>query len=261
MKIAAFGFCCIDVYEGLQKQYATGNGIDCIVNLAKKGIHGSAVTVVGDDTYGQEMFQLCRRYGIDDSHIQVRHGSTSVFKMALKNGVDRVHLQNIQGVMEHYVPTREDVEFVKTHDYVHTDMYGRVLSYLPELKAAGCRIVLDFSVNKDFDLIGPVLRNTDYSFFSFAKQEEEAGEFLKKAHSYGPRIVAATFGRDGSICYDGKRFYEQGIYPAPVVNTVGAGDSFIAGFIYGVMNNWDVAACQDSGTKTATEIVQLFTPY
>ncbi|NLJ30538.1 MAG: fructoselysine 6-kinase [Clostridiales bacterium] len=261
MKIAAFGFCCVDVYENLHKQYATGNGIDCIVNLAKKGVQGSAVTVVGDDAYGKEVFELCEKYGIDTSHIQVRHGSTSVFKMALKNGVDRVHLQNIPGVMEHYVPTREDLEFVKTHDYVHTDMYGKVLPFLPELKAAGCRIVLDFSLNKDFDKIGPVLRSTDYGFFSFEERAEEIKDFLKQAHSYGPAVVAATFGKQGSMCYDGERFYEQGILPAPVVNTVGAGDSFIAGFMYGVMNGWDIPACQDSGTRTAAEIVQLFTPY
>lgn len=261
MKIAALGFCCIDVYQNLGKHYATGNGIDCIVNLAKKGVETSAVTVVGNDDYGKEMFALCKEYGIDSSHIQVKEGDTSVFIMELKNGVDRVHVKNIPGVMENYTPTKEDIEFVKQHEYVHTDMYGRVLHLLPELKEAGCKIILDFSLNKDFDVIGTVLQSTNYGFFSFENYSDDIKDFLIKAHSYGPEIVTATFGVEGSLAYDGKSFYRQGIYEAPVVNTVGAGDSFIAGFMYGIMQGWDIPACLESGAKTSAEIVQLFNPY
>ena len=38
MNMAAIGFCCIDVYENIGKRYATGNGVDCIVHLARRGI-------------------------------------------------------------------------------------------------------------------------------------------------------------------------------------------------------------------------------
>ena len=47
MKVAAIGFCCTDVYENLNRHYSTGNGIDCIVNIRKRGIKTSAVTTVG----------------------------------------------------------------------------------------------------------------------------------------------------------------------------------------------------------------------
>ena len=36
MNMAAIGFCCIDVYENIGKRYATGNGVDCIVHLARR---------------------------------------------------------------------------------------------------------------------------------------------------------------------------------------------------------------------------------
>lgn len=261
MKIAAIGFCCIDIYENTGQRYATGNGIDCIVNLAKKGVCSSAITVVGNDSYGKEMFELCEKYHIDSSHIQVHSGDTSVFIMALKNGTDRVHLRNIPGVMENYEPTEEDIAFAKTHEYIHTDMYGRVLRLLPEFRKAGCKIILDFSLNKDFKNIGSVLRNTNYGFFSFEMYSEDIFEFLKKAYSYGPEIVTATFGEEGSMAYDGKEFYRQGIYKASVVNTVGAGDSFIAGFMYGIMQGWDIPHCLDSGAKLSAEVIQSFEPY
>ena len=47
----------------------------------------------------------------------------------------------------------------------------------------------------------------------------------------GPAIVAVTFGADGSyaICADGDQRIPA--YPAEVVDTVGAGDSFMTGLI------------------------------
>ena len=72
MNMAAIGFCCIDVYENIGKRYATGNGVDCIVHLARRGVSTAVVSVVGTDEYGGEMFDLCREYQIDTSHLQVK---------------------------------------------------------------------------------------------------------------------------------------------------------------------------------------------
>ena len=74
MKVAAIGFSCIDVYQNLDKRYATGNGIDCIVNLAKRGIQTSAITTVGTDSYGKEMLDLCKEYEIDSSALLAEKG-------------------------------------------------------------------------------------------------------------------------------------------------------------------------------------------
>ena len=90
--------------RNIGKRYATGNGVDCIVHLARRGVSTAVVSVVGTDEYGGEMFDLCREYQMDTSHLQVKEGKTSVYRMALKDGVDRVHLENIPGVMEHYEP-------------------------------------------------------------------------------------------------------------------------------------------------------------
>ncbi|MDD3174650.1 MAG: fructoselysine 6-kinase, partial [Herbinix sp.] len=247
MKMAAIGFCCIDIYENINKRYATGNGIDCIVNLAKKGISTSVVSVVGTDEYGKEMINLCEEYKIDTSHLQVKEGATSIYRMALKDGWDRVHLENIEGVMADYTPTPEDIEFVKKHEYVHTDLTGKVLHLLPEFKEAGCKIIFDFSVNKEKKNMEKVLPYVHCAFFSCEKKENSIKEFLKEAKSYGADYVIATFGEEGSMCYDGINFYENGIIKVPVVNTVGAGDSFIAGFTYGLINNYTIPDCLKSG--------------
>ena len=46
-----------------------------------------------------------------------------------------------------------------------------------------------------------------------------------------------------------------------VVNTVGAGDSYIAAFMYGISLGEDIESCMKRGKERATLIIQQFNPY
>lgn len=99
-------------------------------------------------------------------------------------------------------------------------------------------------------------------FLSYdGKKDEHIKEWVKKIHTYGPKLVTATMGELGSICWDGSTLHEYGIVPAQVVNTVGAGDSYIAGFTYGILQGWDVPACMAHGAKVSSAVVSRFEPY
>ena len=75
----------------------------------------------------------------------------------------------------------------------------------------------------------------DYAFYSIDDQsEEEIRKFMLEMYAKGPEVVVVTRGEAGSIAYDGKEFYTYGIVPVDVVDTMGAGDSFIAGFLYAI---------------------------
>ncbi len=261
--VAAIGFCCIDWYENLGLGYPTGNGIDCIINMHKSGVPVSAVSVVGTDQEGKEMLNTLRQYGVDTSHMQVKDGRTSIFRMKLLENNDRVHVENIPGVMEHYVPSAEDIEFAASHAYVHTDLFGKVLDFIPQLKAKGAKLVLDFSVYANDENMKKLLPDVDYAFFSVGEgNKEKALELLKRAKAYGGSVMTATLGEDGSICYDGEHFYEgKCVRAEQVVNTVGAGDSFIAGFLQGVIEEKPIEECLKKGAALAAQIVSRFNPY
>ena len=46
-----------------------------------------------------------------------------------------------------------------------------------------------------------------------------------------------------------------------MVNTVGAGDSFIAGFLFGVLLGLPVRDCLAKGAEVAAGVVQVFEPW
>jgi sulfofructose kinase len=55
---------------------------------------------------------------------------------------------------------------------------------------------------------------------------------------YGCRLAAATLGQDGVLAWDGEQFHYAPAYCVEPVDTTGAGDTFHAGFIYGILQGW-----------------------
>lgn len=263
-KVAAVGFCCIDIYEGRNEWYATGNGIDWGIHLQRMGIPVSVVSVVGNDCYGAAMKRVLEEEGVNISHLRTEPGDTCVTRMELKNGTDRVHLETVDGVMEHYAIKEEEFRFVAEHMLLHTDLFGNALDRLPEWKAAGVKILMDFSVfTKDpAYCCTEIFPYVDYVFFSADGIEpDDLESWMKEISAYGPSLVTATRGEKGSLCYDGERFTRCGIVQAEVVNTVGAGDAYIAGFTYGLLQGWDILACMENGAKISAGVISRFAPY
>src|SRR6185437_1315477 len=55
---------------------------------------------------------------------------------------------------------------------------------------------------------------------------------------YGCLLTAATLGEDGVLAWDGKQLQHTSAYRVPVLDTTGAGDTFHAEFIYGLLQGW-----------------------
>jgi fructoselysine 6-kinase len=75
------------------------------------------------------------------------------------------------------------------------------------------------------------------------------------------KIAAATFGERGSLAWDGAMFHTGEAYPAEVINTVGAGDSFIAGFLHGLVRGCSLSECLRTGARIAADVVGVFEPW
>jgi sulfofructose kinase len=56
--------------------------------------------------------------------------------------------------------------------------------------------------------------------------------------NYACVLAAATLGEEGVLAWDGTRFWHAAAYRVKVVDSIGAGDIFHAGFIYGLLQEW-----------------------
>ena len=262
MKVAEIGDNCIDLYERLGKKYPTGNVVDTGVNLKKLGIDVSIISTTGNDENGRWMIESLKKEGLDTSHLKVGDGPTAITYMDM-NGLDRVHGDYVEGVLENIEFDQEDISFACKHDLVHTALWGKAEKVLPAIAKQGIPIAFDYADRLDHPLVEETLPYVTYGFYSYHKGRDEYIEnYLKDKVDRGMKIAIATFGEDGSLAYDGKDFYKGEIVPAKkVVNTVGAGDSFIAGFLYGILNKYDILECLKIGARIASSVVEVFEPW
>jgi sugar/nucleoside kinase (ribokinase family) len=68
---------------------------------------------------------------------------------------------------------------------------------------------------------------------------------------YGCRLAATTLGPEGVLAWDGDEFHHRSAFRVPVVDTTGAGDIFHAGFIYGLLQGWELDAQLDFACAAA----------
>ena len=81
--------------------------------------------------------------------------------------------------------------------------------------------------------------------------QEALREKILQAAAMGPKLAVATRGSRGCLAWDGTWFYTGGIVSCPVVDTRGAGDSFIAGFLMAWLEGKPVPACMQLGAEQA----------
>ncbi len=252
MKFATVGDVCVDSYESMGQYFIGGNPINVAVYLRRLGEEASYTGVVGDDQYGKAVGEELSKRGIDISHLKQEHGQTAVTKVEIVNG-DRVFTDYLEGVMKNFKLTGEDIDFLCSQDLVITGIWGMIEEDLPKIKAKGVPIAFDFSDQPTHPIVEKAVGEVTYAFFSDDKGDTpELREFMKEMQSRGPKLVLVTMGDKGSICYDGKDFYKFGIISCAVVDTMGAGDSFIAGFLFAIMRGCDIPTSMRVGALNSS---------
>jgi 5-dehydro-2-deoxygluconokinase len=90
----------------------------------------------------------------------------------------------------------------------------------------------------------------------FAVHQHDDEKTAQKWFDYHAKIVVIKHGKDGSIAYTktGETFVGT-IFPANIVKTFGAGDSYAAGFIYGLMNGWPIPKAMEYGAAAASIVI------
>ena len=102
-----------------------------------------------------------------------------------------------------------------------------------------------------------LLKNLDYFVASRdipgrITGDSDLRKALPEVHKrYGFRLTAATLGEEGVLAWDGEKFHYAAAYRVKVVDTIGAGDTFHAGFIYGLLQGWPLQRQLEFGCAAA----------
>ena len=258
VKIATVGDNCMDVYENIGKAYPGGNPVNVAVYFVRMGGEASYVGQVGTDNYGKLMVEAISAKGVDVSHVRAVEGSTAITHVELING-DRIMGDYEEGVLANFHLTDEEVDFLGSHEMVVSALWGNAQGYFPKIREKGAKIAYD-AATRPFDPAAvEAIPHVNYFFYSGDEGDTyQSRQQMRKLHAMGPEIVVMTMGEEGSLAFDGENFYEFGIVECPVVDTMGAGDSYISGFVKGILENKTIPQCMEMGAECSAVTIGYY---
>lgn len=252
IKIAAAGDNCMDVYDQQNLAFPGGNPVNVAVYAVRLGAKASYTGAVGTDSYGRVMMEALQAKGVDISHVSVLGGSTAVTHVTLVNG-ERVLGAYDEGVTADFRADSADIEFFAQHDMFVTGLWGHMEEILPKIKDRGVPIAFDFAEAEEDPVIDRAAPYTDYAFFANDEDDEASLKvFMEHIYAKGAGHVIVTRGEKGSLAYDGETWCQCGIVKCSVVDTMGAGDSFIAGFLVEILRGGDMREAMEAGARNSS---------
>lgn len=236
IRIVGVGDNVVDRYIHQGKMYPGGNSLNFAVYGKQLGHDSAYIGVLANDQEAKTIVSALKKLGVDISKCQHVHGETGRCSTLLINGDRIISDDNDFGAVK-TTPlqlTPERLEYIGQFDVAHTSCYSFIDDQLPKIKRIGIPLVYDFSdiwEEKDFEIICP---HIDIAFFSGKKLPDDKLQLLmKKTVDLGCSLAICTIGKRGAMIYNGSRYFIKCPYnvDGQVVDTLGAGDSFLTGFI------------------------------
>lgn len=223
--------------------YPGGQSLNVPVNIHLQGGIGAFMGCFGNDAVASHLKRTLDELGIDHSHARsypVPHWAAyyrviDEDRVFLKAPV-KVHPMSrvLFDMLAYEGFSEKDWAYISSFDMVHCSNDSRIETLYPEIKRRGVMLSFDFSTtHTQPGYMEQVCPFASVALLSCAHcTQEEAQAALEKAHALGTPVAVATMGTQGSLCFDGTRFYHQdSVLLEHVVDTMGAGDAFISAFL------------------------------
>ena len=233
MKLAGVGDNVVDRYRDLGSMFPGGQALNVAVHAHRFGIPSAYVGAIGDDVAGRHVLGAIRAEGIDHARVRILHGPNAYAEVALVEG-NREFIGSTDGVSRFDLDAG-DLDYLAGFDLIHSSESSFLEDQL-HLLAQVRPLSFDFSVRRDPAYVEPLLPHVTFAEFSLSDLDEGAAEaWLERIHGLGPRLVLATRGAHDALLFDGSRMWRQPSIPTELIDSLGAGDAFIARFLVGVL--------------------------
>jgi fructoselysine 6-kinase len=257
-KILGIGDNTVDLYVNKGMMYPGGNAVNVAVHSRRCGVESAYLGCLGMDRAGSLIYDSLVSEQVDVSHCRRLEGNNS-WSRIIHNGNDRVFDGHDPGVRNQYNLQESDFDYIRTFDLAHSSIYSGLESELEQLDRVIPLISFDFSDSSDLSYIKSIASYIGIAFLSADKGSEKDNRKLAQLlHSIGPNIVVITQGEHGALAYDGSSYQNQSIVQTDVVDTLGAGDGFITGFIVDYLEHKNIQTALSRGALEASKVCSLW---
>ncbi|PWJ90046.1 pseudouridine kinase [Oceanotoga teriensis] len=245
---------------------AGGVGRNIAENISKLGIKTYLFGVVGLDIFGEYVIDTTKNINLDLSRIlKTKKYSTGIYLSILNNDNDMSYAisdMKINSLIDrNYIKNNLEILLNSKLCIIDTNLdYETILYIVHFLNCNKIKYIIEpvsiqkinklYNIKENIQCITPnivELRNFIDEDFVFNNEKEDNDNDIKKIFDlikYKINFIddiIVTLGKDGVLFFDiinDEYFYEKS-FSIEVINANGAGDAFLAGYSYGIYNEFD----------------------
>jgi fructoselysine 6-kinase len=267
--VACVGDNCVDVaLECPDEELAGGNALNVAVELARGGRATAYFGAVGDDARASVILNAATAAGVDVAGVRRMAGATGVTIVARDEAGERTFVREDYGVAAAYRLDESTAGVIAGHLWAHFARQADLAEWAAQLRRGGVRVSCDLGVETEPGTLEAVGPHLDVAFFSTSSAGGRSpDELISEALAVGVQVAVVTCGEDGSVAGSGEgRWRVPAVRVDDVVDTLGAGDAFIAAFISAILDDRAIdsalfegslagaAACRRRGLANPEEV-------
>lgn len=254
------------------RRFFGGAPMNTLVGIVRLGSTAGAITIVGDDPFGQFLLKELKENGVDVSHVIIKRNirTTLAFVVNEPETGERTFIFYrkpwVKGTsVDALSPEDIDYNYISSAKILHVS--GFALSQNPTRKAImeavtyakkkGVKVSFDPTLRLDVwrsekairAMYNRVLKLSDIAMFSREEAEftfkiSDPEKVADKILKYGVEVAGIKLGDKGALVKsrDGKQIYAPA-FKVKAIDTTGAGDGWNAGLLFGLLKNWDLEKC------------------
>jgi 2-dehydro-3-deoxygluconokinase len=247
------------------RRFIAGAESNLAIGLSRLGHAAGWFSRVGDDEFGRAIVFRIRGEGVDTSHVKTDASAPTGLVIRERREVGPIEQVYYRGgtAASRLSPADLDVAYLGSARFLHLTGITPALSQscretvfaaADMARAAGVKVVLD--PNYRSKLWGPpeardvlralashcdiLLPGMDEAQLLTGLSDPEMA--ARELHSLGPQMVVIKLGARGALALSGDRVTRAlAVHVERIVDPVGAGDAFAAGFLTGLLRDFTLA--------------------
>lgn len=234
-----------------------GSTFNAIVSLGRAGVSSSMISETGNDRVGQNIIHFLEENGVDASHINVYPESKTPLSLAFlneRNDAEYIFYKDHPNDRIEYVyPDIQPDDIVLFGSYFalnpvirpqvyafldYARQHGAILYYDVNFRASHKNEVMKITPNLLENLeLADIVRGSSEDFEILFKKSDPDAVYRSQISFYTKKFIFTRAAEPVELRAEGSFQKQYPVIPGETVSTIGAGDNFNAGFIYGMLKN------------------------
>lgn len=259
-KVIGIGETVLDIIFRDEKPISAlpgGSTFNAIISLGGSGVKASMISETGNDRIGQNIIKFMESNGIDASYVNVYPESKSPLSLAFlndHNDADYIFYKDHPHDRIDYVYPEVNADdivlfgsFFALNPVIRPQVYafldyarqrGAILYYDVNFRASHKNEVMKVTPNLLDNLeMADIVRGSSEDFDILFRQHDADTVYRSQIAFYTKKFIYTRSADPVEVRGDSGFSKQYPVLPTETVSTIGAGDNFNAGFIYGLIKN------------------------